>query len=517
MAEPINSLIALISTQNPTLRMIVTVVILGIGHLTVKLLSTILRRAWISTKKEGTKKTVARREETIKYVSYLLDATVIGSALFYLNTSLAKKFFLEITNFIPRLLSVFLIGILGVVTINLFNKATKDFLKTIGVKRYFKEAGLSNQAFNMISILIKGFLYLILIQIMLDQLGIGKTLINGLMNASSWAIAFLLAALAFYGLKDLVKNMAAGIYLKKSRMVRPGEEVRFEDETGEIRDLSLFSTALDTSTGYTLLAPNNEIIKSTIKLKRTKTDLETLEDITSYFVAQHPAYCGPASMEMALEIFGYRHDQDEIGEKADTSTETGTEIQPLIDATEELTNNEVKAAFIEYDKITDLGEEFKAWFNDGGLVIPNFYKPKIFEDATSGHFVLGVGVEGDEVLVMDPSGTRGGVYYVEKDRLLDAMGEFDHKRGYIAVAPKGTTAYWRIKNDLVYADKSYYDELSKTLESRLRKILRRGRILKEATPPALEDYREKWGGGEKITRIWNPKEEEDDNESSEDN
>jgi hypothetical protein len=243
---------------------------------------------------------------------------------------------------------------------------------------------------------------------------------------------------------------------------------------------------------------------SPLKFKRTQSDLETLEDITQYFVAQNPSYCGPDSMEIALEIFGYKHDQEEIGEKANISKEEGVHEEDLMDAAEELTNKEVRTAWIGHDKISDLGEEYKSWFNDGALIVSNFYKPEIFPDATTGHFVLSIGVEGDEILNLDPSGTNGGVYYVGEDTLEEAMGDFGHKRGYIVVAPKGTTAYWRIKNDLIYADKSYYDELSKTLESRLRKILRQGRILKNSTPQSMEKYLEKWTADEKLTRIWNP-------------
>ncbi|MFB6204063.1 MAG: C39 family peptidase [Candidatus Nanohaloarchaea archaeon] len=509
MAGLLNSLLNFVLQENTTVRLLVTLFILVAGHLSVKVTSLVLRRISLA-RESATKKDVTRKEERIQYASYLMDAGVIAMALFYLNSALTEQLYLRVTEFIPRLLSVFLIGILGVITINVFAKVTLDFLNTIGIKNYFREAGLSSQAFNLISGIIKAFLYLILLQIMLDQLGIGQTIINQLINASSWAIAFLVAGLLFYGFKDLFQNFAAGIYLKNSRMVRPGEEVNIQDEPGEIREVTMFSTAVDTNSGYTLLTPNREIMKSSIKLKRTKSDLETLEDITSYFVAQHPAYCGPASMEMALEIFGYRYSQDEIGDAAGTTEEEGTEVEGLMESVEELTNNDVRAAFVEYDKVSDLGDEFKAWFNDGALIVPNFYKPEIFPDANAGHFVLAVGVEGNEILVMDPSGTKGGVYYIDKERLLDAMAEFDHSRGYIVAAPKGTTAYWRIKNDLIYADKNYYDELSKTLEARLRKILRQGRILKDAMPSSMNKYVEEWRGNDKITRVWHPEGEEED-------
>ncbi|PSH02283.1 MAG: hypothetical protein BRC26_01345 [Nanohaloarchaea archaeon QH_8_44_6] len=205
-----------------------------------------------------------------------------------------------------------------------------------------------------------------------------------------------------------------------------------------------------------------------------------------------------------MEILGYRHDQEEIGEEADLSEDGGVHEEDLMNAVEELTDEEVKTAWVGYDNITDLGDEYKSWFNDGALIVSNFYKPEIFPDATTGHFVLSVGVEGDETLNLDPSETNGGVYYVDKDTMEAAMAEHGHKRGYIVMAPKGTTAHWRIKNDLIYADKSFYNEISKTLESRLRKILRQGRILKNSTPQSMEKYMEKWTADEKLTRIWRP-------------
>ncbi|MFB6143786.1 MAG: C39 family peptidase [Candidatus Nanohaloarchaea archaeon] len=512
----LNSVMNFLYSENIAVRMLVTLAILVTGHLLAKISARLTRYTWKRTAEDQTKKDVERRESRIQGFSYTVDALTIAAALFYLNTPFTSQLYTDFVETLPELFSVGLIGILGVIVINMAVDAGKGFFNKMGVRSYFREVGLSSQAFGALTTIIKGFLYLVLLKIMLNQLGVGETFVNPLITASSWAAAFLGAALIFYSFKDLFQNFAAGIYLKSSQMVRPGKEVRLNEETGEIRNVNLFSTSVDTNSGYTLMAPNNEIMKSPLKFKRSKSDLETLEDVTGYFVAQNPSYCGPASMEMALEAFGYRHDQDEIGEKANTVTEDpgeeetmGTEPEDLIEAVEELTNNDVKAAWIEYDKINDLGDELKAWFNDGALALPNFYKPEIFPDATTGHYVLAVGVEGDEILIMDPSTSTGGAYFVDKDRLKTAMSEFDHKRGYLVVAPKGTTAYWRIKKDLIYSDENYYDQLSKTLESRLRKILRQGRLLKNVVSDSMEDYIEEWRSEEKVTRVWSPEVEDD--------
>lgn len=517
----LSQIVNFMTADSLAVRLAITLFILVVGHLFVKLFSRIYSRFWIARNDESTKKKISIKQQRLQYLIYILDATIITTALFYLNANIAQSIYSEAAEYTPEIISGILIGVLGIISINIFIKLAEDFLKTVGVQRYFRQAGLSKNSFKIVTGIIKGFLYLLLLQVVLAQFGIAQSTLNNLITASSWALAFLIAGLLFYGFKDLFHNFAAGIYLKNSRLVRPGEEVKIDDDTGEIKDISLFSTTVDTNSGFTVLTPNNRIMDSNLKFKRTRSDLDTLEDITGYFVAQNPSYCGPTSMEMALEIFGYKHDQEEIGEKAKLGEkESGVDEKDLMDAVEELTNREVRTAWIGYDKITELDEEFKAWFNDGALLVPNFYKPEIFPDATSGHFVLSVGVEGDEILILDPSGTNGGVYYVNKDQLKDAMAEFGHKRGYIVVAPKGTTAHWRIKNDLIYADKSYYDELSKTLESRLRKILRQGRILKNATPSSMDDYMEKWSSGEKLTRLWSPENsgrKGDDDDTSQDN
>lgn len=520
MAGILGSAAAFVTSSNTSIRIAVTVLILVLGHLTVKSFNMLYNRLWILRNQESTKKDLEKKRERLQYISYLLDGAVITAALFYLNSPITDQIITQAITYTPEILTGILVAILGVIAINIFTNFIENFLKTLGITGYFREAGISENAFNAVSTIIKGFLYLVLIQIVLGQLGIAQSTINELVTASSWAVAFLVAGLLFYGFKDLFENFAAGVYLKNSRLVRPGEEVKIDDESGEIKGVSLFSTTVDTNSGFTVLTPNSQIMDSNLKFKRTRSDLDTLEDITSYFVAQDPSFCGPASMEMALEIFGYKHDQKQIGKKANVEEGSGADENELNQAVEDLTNNEVKTAWIGYDKITDLDEEFKAWFNDGALIVPNFFKPEIFPDATAGHFVLSVGVEGDEILILDPSGTNGGVYYVNKDQMKEAMGDFGHKRGYTVVAPKGTTAHWRIKNDLIYADKSYYDELSKTLEARLRKILRQGRILKNSTPSSMEDYMEKWGSSEKLTRIWMPeqsKQGEDRDETAEDN
>lgn len=509
MNEFLTSLSALFTGEQALIRIAITLGIVVAGHICVKAVGFGLRKVW--SKDEMSKKEVASRNDKIRNISYGLDAAVITAAIIYLNTGITSDIYDQTIGMLPEFLSVVLIGTLGIIVVNLVTRFTSDFLKTVGAKNYLRELGLSSQSFNLVNFGIKGFLYLILLQIIMGQIGIDSTIINTIVIAASWAAVLVVAGLILYAFRDLVQNYAAGLYLKNSRRVRPGEKVEINGTIGEIRKISLLSTMVDTNDGYTVMTPNSKVMNSSIRFKRAKSDLDTLEEIKEYFKSES-SQTREACIEMALEIFGYYHPQQEIEEEVEKSEEEDENLQAM-DAIENLTNKEVRTAFVEHDKITDVADDLKTWFNDGSLVICNVKRDPIFAEDGEQH-VLAAGVEGSEILVIDPNVDNGGVYYVSKETMKEAMKGED--LGYIVLAPEGTTAFWRVKNELIYTDKSYYDELSKTLEARLRKITRQGRILSDVMPQQLKNYTDKWKMEGEVTTVWEP-EGEDDNETGKNN
>ena len=518
MIDPVNSLLSFTTSQQPLIHILVTLLILAGGHLLVKALKIAIRKVWLTGSEDSTKKLIKQREGKIELGGNILDAGVITVALLYLNTGITTQLFEGLQDSLPRLFTVLLIGVLGITVINIATQVMRNFLQTTGVRNYIRETGLSINSIKLLVGSFKAFLYLLLLQVLVAQLDIGSTLISEIINASSWAIAFLIAGLLFYGFKDLFQNFAAGVYLKNSRIVRPGEEVKVDDESGEIRDVSLFSTTVNTNSGYTVLAPNSEIMEKHLKFKRAQSDLDTLEEISNYFVAERPGYSAAASLEMALEVLGFRKGQDEIQDKinsqeAEEDEEEYTEVDKIQETVSELTNHRLNSAWIEKDSISDVSDELKAWFNDGGLAVLKMKKDIAGSDEEEG-YVLATAVEGEEILLVDP--VERGVYYVHKDKLERSLDMEDG--GYLVVAPEGTTSFWRIKNDLIYSEKKDYDdELSKTLESRLRKIVRQGRIIQNVTPEAMKEYIEKWRADETSALLWKPDEGDESDETTEDN
>lgn len=490
MAGALTALQGLTASDDVFLRVTLSLIILVVGHLGVKTAKSVVRKIWIDSS-DLNKKQSEDRIETLGYLQYVADAGVIFGSLVYLNSGITTPLSQNFISFIPNLLTVGMAAILGAIGIKLFTKILKEFLRTLGAESYLGEMGLSGNTLDVGAGVLKVFLYMILLQAALEQLGIGEIFMTELVRASSWAIALLAAGLALYGFKDLFKNLSAGLYLKNSRRVRPGEEVRIGEETGEIGRISLFSTELETEEGFTVLKPNRRIMESEVRFKRTKNDLETLEEVKNYFVAQSTDSSRPAVFEMAMDILGYRTTQEELSEDDERPEEV----------VERKTNREVRICTVESGKISNLGDELKAWFNDGAVACLRFRRNE------RPHNVLVAGVEQEELLVIDPDVETGGVFFMDQGRITDMMEDED---GYTVIAPKGTTSYWRIEKGLIYSDRNYYDELSKTLEARLNKIMRQGRLMKDVMPDPVRDYVEEWRSGRYATKLWQPEEAEDE-------
>ncbi len=506
--ENLSSLISTLVQQPPLVKIAITLLILLAGYLSGQLVINAFRSFYNRRQKNGiVEKVKERAKRPEKYIEYLVSVLTIAVALIYLNSSATNQLFTDILNYLPSILTAALIFILGFLIIKILMDFISGFVETFGVRKYARDLGFSPKLIKMFFKGLRIFLYLVALEIAITQIGVPRSIIGNTLTAASYGLVGLLVVLAFFGFKDLIQNYAAGIYLKSSDVVKPGKNIKLDDESGEVREVSTFGTTIATDSGYFMLSPNQNLMDKNILFKRVEADIETLEDIKSYFVAQDPSYCGPASAEMILAMFGFDLTQREIASKAGTVVGEGTEPDDLIQAVEQLTDGEVRGAFIEYQKITDIADEFKTWFNDGAMIIPNFAKPVLFPNADTGHYTLSVGVEGDELLIVDPSThtSSGGVYYVDSAEMLEAMSEWrGEERGYIVLAPKGTTAYWRIKEDLIYADRNYYEELSKTLEVRLKKIMRKGRILRQVMPDATKDFLDRWRSDEKVKRLWKP-------------
>lgn len=494
--------------QSPAARVLLALVILSVGLLVARVAASLTRTMWenrVQAADEHIDKIRERHRSPDKIVQYIIIVITLVLSLITINAAVLTEQFEGVTEQVATFMTALLLFVLGVILVKGLMIIVRSFINNLELRGQVETIGMSPKFLDAFLTGVKFLLYLIVVQIAIAHLGFVTTaVLNITLTAATWGAILLLAALGFFGFKDLIQNYAAGIYLRGAEVLEPGKRVRLDDESGEVRDISTFSTTVATDSGYFMLSPNKELMSKDILFKRVKAEIETLEDITEFFVGGSTPYRGPASAEMALNIFGFDVTQGDISEDADESPDP----EDLGEVIETLTQKEVQTAFVEQDKITTVADEFKIWFNNDALLIPYFDKSLLFPGSEAESYVLCVGVEGEELLVVDPSDSSGGVYYVDGEEMMRAMTAQDDG-GYIVLAPRGTTAFWRIKNDLIYSNISLYQQLSKSLEMQLSKILRSGRVLKHIIPDSVEDFTENWREEEgAVTRMWTPEDPE---------
>lgn len=99
--------------------------------------------------------------------------------------------------------------------------------------------------------------YLIAIVIILDLFGVNTASLVALVGAADLAIGL--------ALKDTISNVAAGVMLLFLKPLKKSEFVEVSGNSGNVADLGLFTTVLETADGIFVSIPNSTVWASPIK------------------------------------------------------------------------------------------------------------------------------------------------------------------------------------------------------------------------------------------------------------
>jgi hypothetical protein len=437
-----------------------------------------------------------------KLIEYFLVIISMILALNILDIGAAKKVIETVTDNIPSMIILFLLSFLGLITINLIVDFIKSALRKIGLNQYIKEFGLGNNALDKFFLISKIILFLIVFSISLNLVGYKIPSFEYILIALIFGLIVLIILFIYFSFREQSENFFLAGYIEKN-ILKLGQTVSINDKIGEVTSVNSHGVTVSLGDGYNLIIPNKKFIQKEILVKRSKMDISLLEQIREKFTAQMPAYCGPASASMLLDFFDFTVSQEELAKSAKTKVPGGTGPRKLIKAVRENTLGKVKGVLIKYDEISDLKKEVVSWLSEGALIIAWFSKQSVFKTSkTKGHYSLCVGIEDEELIILDPSKATAGVYLINYRLFEEAMSEQDKKRGYIVFAKKGTPAYWRINEGLIYSDVESYKDLSKSFERYLKRILRKSdtitRILSEHLSVKLSKAKPK------PKRIWKP-------------
>ncbi len=481
------------------------IAVILIGLIAAKTVGKVL--GFILKKQRLTFSTVDSVTRSIELFVFVLSLII---ALSVLKISVAEVLVSKVMAFIPSFVIFFLVFILGYILVTLIIDAISYLFIKFGSESYLEEFGISKRILSSFFLVVKFFLLLILLMLSFSAVGVDISLFSSFFNTLITAIIILVLALFFFGFKEIFENFFASLYIERN-IIKPGQSIKIENEVGEVIGVDIHGVMLRSGSGYNLIIPNKEFLKKEFFIKRARSDISKLEAIRTKFIPQKNYFCGPASASMMLSFFGYNFSQEDVGKIAGTSSPGGTKPLDLINAVEKLTKTLVKGQLVRYNQIYNLKDEVKSWIADGAMLLMWYKKPVLFptKKSRSGHFVLCVGIEGDEIIIMDPSPQTAGVYMADYRLLDEAMSETDKKRGYLIFAKKGTPAFWRIQEGLIYANVASYKNLSKSFERYVNKLIRKKSIVNEMLSEFV--FTEISNDPEnQIKKIWVPEKKKED-------
>ncbi|OYT35219.1 MAG: hypothetical protein B6U87_00630 [Candidatus Aenigmarchaeota archaeon ex4484_52] len=501
------------------IKIIICLLILSFGFILSKIGEKLIIFLW----RKKYKISIEKVEIATIYV-YVVNCIAIIIALSFLKINIEENLLIKIYEYLPFILSIVLIGILIIILIHLIFFFINKFLTTSGliafVKEYEKEQVLLN-----ILIILKYTLYFIFSLIGLQALGVNID--SAVLFLKNIAYPFLILGLVFlfYGLKPFVENYFLGFFFKQEKLFTIGEQIKMPGQKQKItiESMKKIGVIASTKNHSNVFIPYKKLFEKQIFFKKITYDLDTLNKIKQHFIAQEPSYCGPASVSMILKIFGYDISQEKIGKLARTVVPPqknlndekigagGTKPQDLIDVVEQLTKNKVKGVWININRITNLKLELKTWLNNKALIIVDYKKSFLFPEAKKAHYSVCFAVKGDELLILDPGVKKGGVYFADVRKIYLGMNTYSEllkeKRGYIVLAPKGTTAYKRIQEGLIFSDPNLYNDLSNSMANELDKLIKKASDIDFVLPKSIKKIIDEYKKKDKITHLWRPNNE----------
>lgn len=160
-----------------------------------------------------------------------------------------------------NLLAAFLIAILSLVIANILGNILKKFLKGTELNAMLeKKLKLKIPLEETIVRLTKYTIYLIGAIAILGQLEIPSRIIKIVF------ITVIIALLAFtlLSLKDILPNIASGIYIRKTKKIKTGETIKIRGIEGRVTAINLLETEIETKGKEKVFVPNTILTKEEV-------------------------------------------------------------------------------------------------------------------------------------------------------------------------------------------------------------------------------------------------------------
>ncbi|WP_135822618.1 mechanosensitive ion channel family protein [Halostella litorea] len=246
---------SLVTGQPAALAAAVLAVGILLGYVVGKLNKRLLTAAGVPDAVEGTPFERTARSlgtSTVTIVARLSSWFVYGVALLtavhIAQLFSAERFWLRVTEFVPRLFVAALVLVVGFVVADKAELMASERLR--GVK--LPEVGILPRV-------IKYSVLYIASLVALDQIGVNTDALIVLLAVYAFALVFL-GGLAF---KDFLASGAAGVYLLLNQPYSIGDDVRIGDHEGIVQEVDVFVTHIENDEEE-FIVPNSRVLENGI-------------------------------------------------------------------------------------------------------------------------------------------------------------------------------------------------------------------------------------------------------------
>src|SRR3989338_1129157 len=180
-------------------------------------------------------------------------------ALGVLGVEFARDILIRVWQIVPETLIIILVLLLGYIFFNLLVDVLKSFFLRIGKQDYLKEFGVSPAIISSVFVIIKFFLYLVLVSITLNYYATPVPFIDTIIAGIVFAVLFFAGALIAYSFKDYIANSLLSRYVEKN-IIKPGQRIKIGEIEGDVTGVSTHGVTIELASGYNYIIPNKVLM-----------------------------------------------------------------------------------------------------------------------------------------------------------------------------------------------------------------------------------------------------------------
>jgi small-conductance mechanosensitive channel len=151
----------------------------------------------------------------------------------------------DLWHYFPNMVAAFAIIIAGVLLGELLGKIVRISLVKAGLDELFKEAGQIFRPSRLFTMVMQYFVYLLAFTMALTQLGFQTLLLTIIVGSTIAILSLFVFLLIAFGLKNMMPDIFAGMYLRSSGFIKLGETVESGGKRGKVKNIGLIAVTLE--------------------------------------------------------------------------------------------------------------------------------------------------------------------------------------------------------------------------------------------------------------------------------